>query len=319
MRFWHRCAAGLLAAWIAVLAGCGPAVEPLAERETRTSPSAAPGIELSGERALDEVRRFVALGPRDSGTPGAERAATYLLERFGQLGIDAEIEEFEDASPQGQTVFRNVVGKLPGKTGGILMFGSHYDTKSGIDDFEGANDSGSSTGLLFELARTYAAGAPHALEIWFVHFDGEECMVEYGKHDGLHGSRRLAETMEADGSLRRVAALILLDMVGDRNLTITFPRNGTPELTSMAFDAARELGVRRHFQLYRYPILDDHVPFYERGVRAINFIDFHYGSMPGSNDHWHTAEDSMDKLSAESLETVGRVAQRLADQILAGR
>ena len=303
---------GLLGAlWIG--AGCGAA--PMEEAEVAVAPR--PRLELSGERALDEVARLVALGRRDSGTPGAERAANHLLARFEDLGVEAEIQEFRDPSPKGEMIFRNVIGRIPGESDRLLMLGSHYDTKAGMPDgFEGANDSGSSTGLLLELARVLRHEAPHPMEIWLVHFDGEESLVEYGPNDGLHGSRYLARTMAEDGRLERLAALILLDMVGDRDLTITIPRNSTPELVAMTFDAARAEGVRRHFQLYRASILDDHVPFLERGVPAINLIDFQYGSAPGRNEYWHTAEDTMDKLSAESLEIVGRVARRVAEEVM---
>ena len=198
------------------------------------------------------------------------------------------------------------------------MLGSHYDTKSGIAGFEGANDSGSSTGLLLELARALKRDAPHGMEIRFAFFDGEECLVEYGPNDGFHGSRHLAEAMEADGSLSNVAAMILLDMVGDRDLTVTIPRNGTPWLAALAFEAARAEGARKHFQLYPYAVGDDHEAFFRRGVPAIDLIDFHFGSAPGQNDYWHTAADAMDKVSAESLGLVGRVAARMAETILRG-
>ncbi len=293
--------------------GCGPAAveEPAAPREMRVQ------VDVSGERALAEVRALVGLGLRDSGTPGAERAANHLLERFREMGVEAEIQEFREASPKGEIAFRNVIGRIPGESERIVLFGSHYDTKAGMPEgFEGANDSGSSTGLLLEMARVLAQTAPHAMEIWFVHFDGEECMKEYGPNDGLHGSKHLARTMEEDGSLGRIAAMILLDMVGDRDLTITIPRNSTPWLISLAFETARAEGVRRYFQLYSGHILDDHVPFLERGVPAVNLIDFHYGSAPGRNDYWHAVEDTMDKLSAESLEIVGRVAVRMAEEIM---
>lgn len=127
----------------------------------------------------------------------------------------------------------------------------------------------------------------------------------------------MAKTMAEDGSLTRVAAMILMDMVGDRDLTVTIPRNTTPWLGALAFDAARAEGVRRHFQLYPYMIADDHNAFLERGVPAIDLIDFQFGSAPGKNDYWHTAEDSMDKLSAESLSVVGRVAARMALEVMA--
>ena len=303
---------GLALAWCAW--GCGKA-----PREAPPPPP-APAIvpeAVSGARALDEVRALLALGPRDAGTPGAEKAAQHLRDRLQALGVAAEIQEFADAAPNGPTTFRNVLGRIPGQSDRILMFASHYDTKVGIPGFVGANDSGSSTGLLLELARVLAQGAPHAMEIRFAFFDGEECVREYGPMDGFHGSRHMAETMAADGSLTNVAALILLDMVGDRDLTITIPRNGAPRLAALAFDAARAENARAHFQLFPYTVGDDHAAFFERGVPAIDLIDFQYGSAPQKNDYWHTPQDALDKLAPESLEIVGRVAARMAAALLA--
>ena len=303
-------AAGL---WCA--AGCGPAPEkPAAVAPPVAEAPATVGV--SGERALDEVRKFVELGPKESGTPGAEQAAIYLRDRLRELGVAAEIQEFTDLTPIGELTFRNVLGRIPGTGGKILLLGSHYDTKAGIAGFVGANDSGSSTGLLLELARVLKANAPHAVEIRFAFFDGEESRQRYGPNDGFHGSRHLVETMEADGSISNIAALILLDMVGDRDLTITIPRNCTPWLTTLAFDAARAEGARTKFQLYPYTVGDDHEEFFARGVPAIDLIDFQFGSAPGKNDYWHTAQDTLDKLSAESLGIVGRTAARMADEIL---
>ena len=295
-------------------AGCGgaPSVVPPAAYS-----AAVPArFEVSGAAALEEVGKFVELGPRDAGTPGAKRAAEYLLARLKEIGLEAEIQEFREASPTGETTFRNVLGRIPGTSGNMILFGSHYDTKAGIAGFAGANDSGSSTGLLLELARAMQSTAPHAMEIRFAFFDGEEALVEYGPNDGFHGSKHLAKTMEADGSLKDVAAMILLDMVGDRDLTVTIPRNSTPWLTSLAFEAARAEGARTHYQLYPYMVGDDHDAFFRRGVPAIDLIDFHFGGGPGKNDYWHTAEDALDKVSAESLGIVGRGAARMAAEIL---
>lgn len=297
-------------------AGCG---KPSAEESAPGAafvPAAAARVEVSGERALEEVRRLVALGPRDAGTEGAARAADHLMARLKEIGVEAQIQVFSERSPKGETVFRNVLGRIPGEGEKILLLGSHYDTKSGIENFEGANDSGSSTGLLIELARVMKQNGPHPMEIQFAFFDGEECMVEYGPGDGFHGSEHLARTMETDGSLSYVAAMILMDMVGDRDLTVTIPRNGTPELISLAFDAARAEGSRKYFQLYPGHIADDHAAFFRRGVPAINLIDFHFGGRSGQNDYWHTPEDSMDKISAESLEIVGRVVARIAEAVM---
>ena len=300
-------------AGLALAVGCG---RPPPAEETPPPAIPAKPVAISGAAALEEVRAFLEVGPRDAGTPGAERAATYLAERLHALGVAAEIQEFREPSPLGpETVFCNVLGRIPGRTDRIVLLGSHYDTKAGIPDFVGANDSGSSTGLLLELARAFAAAAPPEMEIRFAFFDGEESQIEYGPADGFHGSRHLARTMAADGSLSNVVAMILLDMVGDRDLTLTIPHNCTPALVSLAFAAARAEGVRERFQLYPYNVGDDHVAFFERGVPAINFIDFEYGSAPGLNDYWHTPADTLDKLSAESLDLVGRVVARLVAEL----
>ncbi len=305
---------GVIGLMVACVAGCGRpgAVE--------SAPAAGGGAweEVSGERALEEVRRLVELGPRDAGTEGAGRAAEHVRARLREMGVEAEIQEFREATPSGEKVFRNVLGRIPGRGGRIVLLGSHYDTKSGIEGFEGANDSGSSTGLLLELARAFREGGAREAEMRFAFFDGEECMVAYGPGDGFHGSEHLARAMEADGSLPRVAAMILLDMVGDRDLTVTIPRNGAPELAARAFEAARAEGARDRFSLAAGGIGDDHVAFQRRGVPAIDLIDFQFGSGPGRNDYWHTAEDSLERVSAESLGIVGRVAARVAEAVARG-
>ncbi len=294
--------------WALCVVGCG-----------RPLPSATPdekaGVLVSGAAALEEVRQFVELGPKEPGTPGAERAAAYLVGRLQAVGVEAHIQDFQGPSPVGVLTFRNVLGRIPGGGEKCILLGAHYDTKVGIEGFEGANDSGSGTGLLIELARVLKQNRPQGMDIRFAFFDGEECRVEYGPEDGFHGSRYLAKTMAEDGSLSNVVAMILLDMVGDRDLMITIPRNGSSELIALAFEAARAEGVRKHFGLYPGMISDDHTAFLERGVPAVDLIDFHYGSTPGSHDFWHTAEDSMDKVSAESLEKVGRVTMRMVEAL----
>lgn len=307
-----------LVSGLLLAAGCGPrAAEPVPAAAVATE-AARPPVAVSGESALAEVRDFVALGNRDAGTEGAKKAAEYLFDRLRALGVEAEIQEFREAAPRGETVFRNVLGRIPGGDGRIVLLGSHYDTKAGIAGFAGANDSGSSTGLLLELARVLKANGPHGAEIRFAFFDGEECLERYGPQDGFHGSRHLAASMAADGSLSNTAAMILLDMVGDKDLTITIPRNSEPALISLAFDSARAEGVRDRFGLFPGMISDDHEAFRARGVPAIDLIDFEFGSAPGLNDYWHTAQDSMDKVSAESLETVGRVVVRMVAELARG-
>ncbi|MDR0994408.1 MAG: M28 family peptidase [Verrucomicrobiota bacterium] len=305
--------------WMMVLAslggGCG---RPAVEHAARSEPARLDSGRISGERALEEARMFVELGPKIPGTVEMVGIADYLKNRLIQVGAEADIQEFVDQTPEGEKRFRNVLGRIPGRGAStrLLLLAAHYDTKTGIEPFEGANDSASGTGLILELARVLAESGPHAMEIRFALFDGEESLVAYGPHDGFHGSRHLAVDMAEGGELQRLAAMILLDMVGDRELTITIPRNGTPWLIALAFEAAREEGVRRHFGLFDGGIGDDHMPFLDRGAPAVDLIDFRYGGAPGKNDYWHTPEDTMDKISAESLETVGRVTLRMVDHLL---
>lgn len=272
---------------------------------------------LNGQAAFEEVRSFVAIGPRHSGTPGAASAAEYLAERLRAIGIDPLVDEFTDNTPSGPVTFRNVVGVIPGRSRDTIILGSHYDTKSGIGEaFCGANDSGSSTGLLLEIADQLRMAAPLPVEILVAFFDGEECLANYGAGDGLHGSRRLARTLVQNRRADRTRAVILMDMVGDRDLQVTVPRNSSPPLVATAFESARSLGVRNRFYLARESILDDHVPFIEAGIPAIDLIDFQFGSAPGKNDYWHTPEDTLDKLSPDSLQTVGRVVIEMLNRMM---
>jgi glutaminyl-peptide cyclotransferase len=270
---------------------------------------------------MNEVVGLLEYTPRDSGTEGAARAAAYLQTRLEALGIDATVEKFTAPSPLGEkTSFQNVVGVLPGTTDEMIILGSHYDTKAGIGEgFTGANDSGSSSGLLLELARVLGdqIGKDYSgPSIHFLFFDGEECLKRYGPNDGFQGSRYHAQKLVDEGKAGHVLAVIILDMIGDRDLTVTVPQNGTPELVAGVLKAATEEGVREHFRLFRGEIGDDHVAFLERGMPAVDLIDFKYGSRPGQNDYWHTTNDTLDKISAESLDKVGRVTLRLMNQVI---
>lgn len=273
---------------------------------------------FDGAKALEEARSLINLGPRDAATPGSEAAAKHLRDRLQALGVEASIDEFKAQSPKGEVAFRNVMGLLPGAGKGLVILASHYDTKSGIGErFQGANDSASSSGALLELARVVAKGPELPFEVMIVFFDGEECMAHYGLSDGLHGSRYLAKKLADEDRAPDIKAMILLDMVGDRDLTVTIPRNSTPSLISAAFAAAQEDGSRGKFSLSPLQIGDDHDPFFSAGIPAIDIIDFNYGSAPGRNDYWHTEEDRIDKLSAESLGTVGRVVLRVVNKLVA--
>jgi glutaminyl-peptide cyclotransferase len=160
-----------------------------------------------------------------------------------------------------------------------------------------------------------AARDKNGPDLLLAFLDGEECLESFTAHDGLHGSRRLAETLVKTQAHRRVIGVILLDMVGDKNLSITLPANSTPELVMLALTAARDAGARERFSLSNQVIVDDHLPFMRFGMPAIDLIDFDYGPGTGRNEYWHTPQDTFDKLSADSLRVVGEVALRMVDAL----
>jgi glutaminyl-peptide cyclotransferase len=270
----------------------------------------------NGMQALSNVTDFVqACTPRDAMTPGAERAAQWLKAKLIAHGLtNATIETFKDKTPLGEQAFHNVLAYIPGQSPKTILLLSHFDTKSGISPtFQGANDSGSSTGLLLELARLIkSAGTPrHTLQFAFL--DGEECKVTFDAQDGLHGSRHLAKKLRREK--REIVAVILMDMIGDRDLRIQLPHNSTGTLRACALRAADATGDRAHIRLHDGVILDDHQPFLDAGFPAVDLIDFEYGDAPGRNNFWHTSEDTLDKLSAESLSITGRIVLEMINQL----
>lgn len=299
----------LILAGILLSAGCTEPTVPAAFEPLE--PSA-----LSEASALEEVEAFVALGPRTPGSPGAALAASYLKQRLDASGFKTEVDTFKDSAPGGTQTFRNVIATSDGPSDRIVVLVSHFDTKADIsDDFIGANDSGSSTGLLLALAPILKHGVGGRLQIKLVFVDGEECLHSYGPNDGLHGSRRMASVLKNSPLKDSIEAVIVVDMIGDRDLNVSIPRNVSPLLAPLVFQCAEDEGIRDTFSLFKSAILDDHVPFLDAGFHAIDLIDFHFGSAPGKNDYWHTPEDSMDKLSAESLGKVGRVVIRMLNSI----
>ncbi|MEI6971928.1 MAG: M28 family metallopeptidase [bacterium] len=301
---------------VAAMSGCSR-TEPVREQLAFPPNIPAAYALVDGRSAIERVRNFLAIGQRNSGTAGAENAAVHIRDEMRRMGLNVEIDEFTDDSPDGPRVFRNVIGRVVAGGDRLIVLGSHYDTKSGLGPrFKGANDSGSSTGLLLELASAFAKRPVQGAEIIFAFFDGEECSVAYSKNDGLHGSRRLAGNLVRDGVRGRVKGVIVLDMIGDKELNISLAGNSTRALCSEVLEAAHADGVRQAFRLGRGGVVDDHVPFLDAGMPAVDIIDFSYGSGPGLNDYWHTEEDTIDKLSAESLELVGKVVVRLVDRLV---
>lgn len=272
---------------------------------------------VDGDAAFGILEDFLEISPRDSGSDGAREAADFIAAALTSAGLKANIDEFEGNTPNGKTTFRNVTTTISGNGEACIVMLSHYDTKSGISKaFSGANDSGSSTALLLHMAPLLKTSTSSVPDIVIAFVDGEECMEDYSSSDGLHGSKYLASSLANRYGRDNIVAAILLDMIGDKDLTITVPRNSAPQLMKQLFDAAHKEDKRELFSLYG-PMLDDHVPFLDLNIPAIDIIDFYYGSSARKNDYWHTEEDTIDKIAPESLETVGRITIRLLNSLLA--
>jgi glutaminyl-peptide cyclotransferase len=266
---------------------------------------------FNGQHAFQEVVALVEISPRDAGTANGRKAADHIFHRLESFGVAAEIVTFQDKTPAGEKTFHNVIGRIPGKTDQWIILGSHFDTMPGIDNFQGANDSGSSTGILLEIARMLDGQVPES-GIIFAFFDGEEGIAGYGPDDGLHGSRHMADTLVKSGESRKIKAMVLLDMVGDKDLHFSIPYNSTQFMVKEVLDAARATGHRDRFSLSRGSIItDDHQPFLDAGIPAIDIIDFRFGSKPGLNNYWHTEFDNLENIAEASLQITGEIVLEL--------
>lgn len=248
--------------------------------------------------------------PRDAGTIRGRLAANWILDRVSILGADVRRDIFTAKTPKGERSFTNLMCGFvakPGEPWTVLV--SHFDTKPGVN-CPGANDGASTTGLLIALADLFANRQMPNGNVMLAWTDGEECMVAYGENDGFWGSKRMAAQFKDQGM--DIRAVICLDMLGDKDLKITIPSNGSETLSKIALHAARRAGLAEG-TVVRIPeiVHDDHAAFMDAGYSAIDLIDFDYGSAPGLNDYWHTPKDTVDKLSVDSLQTTGQLVAAL--------
>jgi len=262
--------------------------------------------DFDGVSALEYTRRIVSIGPRTSGSTGMKKQQALILAELKRCGCEVIEDAFVAKTPAGAIPMKNLIARFKGTSGRALAVSGHYDTKrfSGFT-FVGANDGGSSAGFLLEMARALR-GVPRKDDIYLIWFDGEEAIREWTANDSLYGSRHLAEKWAADGTLARLKALINVDMIGDKDLHIVQESYSPEGLRRLIWQVAREKSKAAHFSDQEGAIEDDHVPFLRKGVRAIDLIDFEYGP---SHEWWHSAQDTMDKLSAGSFQAVGTVVQ----------
>ena len=274
--------------------------------------------EFSGESALKLTSTVTDFGPRPPGSEALERSRQWIEKTLTDSGWQVQRQTFTEATPQGDVEFVNLRArftKRPEKSlwtrPTTVLLASHYDTKFYRDvDFSGANDPGSSIGALLEIARVAVNNAGFAEQLELVFFDGEEAFVAYTPADGLFGSRYYARQYRKWPDDMRMHAGVLLDMVGDRDLNIRLPRNSPQALGAKLCAAAAELGTRKYFGNSPKEITDDHVPLNGAGLPTLDVIDLDYA-------YWHTSADKVDKLSAESLQIVGRTVLLMVEKYVA--
>lgn len=275
----------------------------------------------AANRMLFYAAELCKIAPRDAGTSGAAKASRWITQTIQSMGAEPHVDCWIENTFFGKTSFCNIYVDFPGTSGQTIVLASHYDTKAGISDFQGANDGASSTGMLLGLIECFVKNPPKVRDTIRIAFlDGEECRGgAYQVNDGLHGSNHLAAYYASlPKTPTPLLAFILFDMIGDKDLAIDLPRNVTPWLSRAAMIASLERKDCPTVSLEKMVIIDDHVPFLNQGFSAIDFIDFTYGSKPGSHDYWHTSNDSIDKIAAKSLQKAGTLALALLARIEEG-
>ena len=260
--------------------------------------------DFSGAAALEFSRKAQSFGPRPAGSSANQKLQTYIESQLKPLGCQLSFDAFTAQTPVGPVPMRNIVARFAGSSGQALVITGHFDSKPMPGRvFLGANDGGSSTGFLLELARVVSS-MPRRDDILLVWLDGEEAFGEWSDTNGTFGSRHLAEKWAREGMLSRIKALINVDMIGDKDLDILQETNSSAALRRLVWQTAAELGYGKYFLDSAAAIEDDHLPFLRKGVNALDLIDFDYGP---NNAYWHNEKDTMDKLGAHSLEVVGNV------------
>jgi glutaminyl-peptide cyclotransferase len=292
-----------------------------AQQSVEEAPPADKTGGFDGKRAFAQVAKQVSFGPRPSGSPAIGQLQNYIQSELSSYGCKVEADDFHADTPIGNLAMKNIVAKIPGEKPGIIMLATHYDTARSARDpqgqvhpmptFVGADDGGSSTGVMLELARLLCSKRGR-YAIWITFFDGEEAMHDWSDTDSRYGSRQMAAKLAISGDVKKVRAFLLADIVGGRKAQFLRESSSTPELVNLFWNTAHKLGYSNLFRDEAMSAADDHDPFLKRGVPSLDVIgDFE------NNGYWHTPEDNLDKISAKTLAIVGHVFLESVNQLQA--
>ena len=316
------CAAFMVAPLL-VLAGCKAKADsaapnakdaPFMSAVTTAPPQIAPADQappsdkvggFDGKRAYDLVAKQVSFGPRPSGSPAIAQLQDYLLSELKSYGCATDVDAFTSDTPAGRIAMKNILVKIPGSTSGIILLGTHYDTKR-LPNFVGADDAGSSTAVMLELARLLCHEKGR-YAVWIAFFDGEEAVREQWEDpDNCYGSREMAARFALSGDLPKIKAFLLADLVGTKTPHFKRESYSTKSLVDQVWAIAKKLGYGDIFIDQAAPIEDDHQSFLKRHVPSVDVIDLDNGPN-GDVSYWHTPQDSLDKISPRTLAITGHV------------
>jgi glutaminyl-peptide cyclotransferase len=284
------------------------APSPAASRSEAAPPASQTGG-FDGEKAYEHVAKLVGFGPHPPASNVIHGVQNYIQSQLKSFGCATDEDDFNAQTPIGTLSMKNIIAKAPGTGQGIILLLTHYDTLR-LDNFVGAEDSGSSTGLMLEMARILCGRPKQQNAVWIAFLDGEEAQLvqngvaQWTAADSVYGSRELAARLAVSGNLKKIKAVILADMIGQRNLEIARESTSTPWLTDLVWHTAERLGYKGVFVSREESVSDDHGPFLSRNVPATDIIDY---SGYVSLGYWHTPQDTLDKVSPRSLAIVGHV------------
>ena len=272
----------------------------------------APAAHFNGQTAYNLTAQLLQVAPkRFNGSPGHLRAEEFIKQHFAAEAAKGNLETdtFTASTPAGFQTMRNYIVKYPGKKDGIIVLASHYETNYPLRDIEfyGANDGAATSALLIEIGNVLRAHPPEGYSVWLVFDDGEEAVKAWGPSDSLYGTRHLAAKWANDGTLGKIKAFLVADMIADKDLNIDYVDNSTPWLLDLLKVAAKNTGHSAYIFKYHESEEDDHLPFAQRGVPVLDVIDAHYGPSTDAtpDGYHHTAQDTLDKISAKSLQISG--------------
>jgi glutaminyl-peptide cyclotransferase len=304
--------------------GCGAEAPRLSSSSSASSTDLIPPSDAAppasqtggfdGAKAYDHVAKLVGFGPHPPATEAMRAVQTYIYSQLETFGCAVDEDAFSAPTPIGTFAMKNIIAKIPGTGQGIILLLTHYDTKR-VDNFVGAEDAGSSTGVMLEIARNLCGKPKQPNSVWIAFLDGEETQAtfEWNTADSIYGSRELAARMAVSGDLKRIRAVILADMIGQYNLRLLRDADAPKWLTDTIWNTAARLGYQSVFTSQEMAgTEDDHLPFNERHVPSIDLIDLNdYISL----GYWHTTQDTLDKISPRSLAIVGHVILESANQL----